>query len=619
MGLFDIFAKRKEKKEFHEIIIETSNVNEELLKLSKEYEVPLSSLDFEILEVKTYIKTEEHTEYVLLDEISKMVIENEKWLLNPENDIMQKYKIIIKRYVPQSGFEIIGDIKVNEYNTFAEYIVFPNSDLSHFTEIRFLEEMNKKKVRNSLLINLLDEPMKEDVSKFAKVVEYGKFEKPQHIRLCRGIDPIPSQEGKVIYHYKKQKQTLKKELIYPIKEGEVLIEILKPKEGRNGRDCRGKIILMQTPKDFEIPNIEYDMESIHVKEEEDKILYIAAKNGYVIVEDGKYIIKDELAIRQINLKTGDVHDADKADVKLEVSESSALKEAIGDNMSVETKELIVRGNVGNKAHIKAQNLEVDGQTHKNSVLISKIANLNVHKGHLTTETGIINSLEGGEVRAKKIEIKRALGGVVIAEEVIIHSLYSHVHVYALNKITIKDVKGYENHLSINPKKVLDDVDIEKMEKKIDEIRQHINYITKEAKKIKEILDKNKHAYKDLKELYLEEKKRGKVNPTVFKKLKEYQTFQKKYKTLVEKIDKLKEERKILEERIDNIQNAVYNAKIISHSPWMAYNRIEFDLLHPPIKLVYDTKGDEGVCGFKLKDYGNKFKIVKIKVKNDSGS
>jgi hypothetical protein len=58
---------------------------------------------------------------------------------------------------------------------------------------------------------------------------------------------------------------------------------------------------------------------------------------------------------------------------------------------------------------------------------------------------------------------------------------------------------------------------------------------------------------------------------------------------------------------------------VNYSEWKEFNKIEFDLIEPPIRLRYDTRGDEGICGFKLKDYGDEFKIVKIKVDNDSST
>ena len=75
----------------------------------------------------------------------------------------------------------------------------------------------------------------------------------------------------------------------------------------------------------------------------------------------------------------------------------------------------------------------------------------------------------------------------------------------------------------------------------------------------------------------------------------------------------------LKETLHNLQNIVFNSKIISFSHWKEFNRIEFDLIEPHINLKYDTKGTEGICGFKLKEVDGTFKIVKIKIEYDSDS
>ena len=618
MALFKFLKKEeKEKKVFEEKIIVCENVNNELLKVAKEYDLPLSSLDFDVLKVKTYVKIEE--EFVEADEEMIAHLNNEKFLLDENLEIKQVYEIKIKKYRPKNGFEILGKVILNENLTEARFILSHKSDLKNYNEIAFYDEMNKKKLRSSLLIGILDEKMKKDIKNLSKYIIEG-LKEDFEIELCKGIDPIESREGKIIYHYKKRKQSVKKELIYPIKDSEILIEIIKPKEGRVGRNCKGEVIKVFKPKEFKIPEIIFDEKTIEKKEDEDKILYIAKKSGFVYLEDKKYTIKDKLEIKQINIKTGNVKEADKAKVKLEVKESSALEEAIADDMVVETKELIVRGNVGNKAKIKAIDLDIRGQTHKNSIIEAVNAKVNRHKGKLKAKKVNLSLLEGGEVRAKKVKIKNALGGSVYADEVEIENLLSHTKVYALKQIVIKNLKGEENLLAIAPKKVLDTQNIEEMLNKVKEIEQNINVLKKEIKKKKEIIEKNQVAYEELKNIYIANKNSNKkTSPSILMKLKEHKILRENYQKLLQKLKNYENDKEELLEIIDNIQNAVYNAKIISLTPWRPFNRIEFDIIEPPISLKYDTKGDEGICGFKLKFFGETPKIVKIKVKDDSGS
>ncbi|WP_457564224.1 flagellar assembly protein A [Caminibacter sp.] len=621
MGLLEKFFNKNDEKnsEFQEKILITENVNKELLKISKFFNLPLSSLDFDILKTKTYISIDGE-DFIEADSHSLELIKTESFLLNPNNKIKQVHEIKIKKYKPQDGFEIIGNMKINKLFTQAEFIISPKSLLESFNEIKLYNEMNKKKIRNSLLINVFDEEMKKDISSLHEVLLSKKLKKPFKIRLCKGIEPIPSIQGKVIFHYKKHKKNYKKELIYPIKTNEILIEIIKPKEGRGGRNCKGEYIEVEEVKEFNIPNIEYDSETVIKKEDEEKILFIAKKPGYVVKEDGKYIIKDKLEIQRINIKTGDVKNADESEVKMVVKESSFMEEAIGDGMVVEAKEVTVKGNVGNKAKVKAKKLEIKGKTHKNSILIANTATINTHRGKLKAKTAEIKTLENGIVKADKVKVIDAIGGEIIAKEVEIENLRSHVKIFGLKEILIRNLNGEENLLCISPKKVLDDTDIDSLQEKLKETEQNIEIVKRELRKRKELIEKNRQTYEDLKTLYLENKKANrKISPTVLMKLKEYKLMYEKFNSLKEKLENLKIKKETIIEEIDMIQNSVYNSKIISFTPWKAYNRIEFDLLEPPIKLTYDTKGDEGICGFKLRFFDDTPKIVKIKVDNDSGS
>ncbi len=612
MGFF--FKKEKKKNEFKPKTLLTENVSEELVKIAREYEIPISSLDFNLITYKTYVKFPGEDFVEANKEIIEkfMILEN---LINEEAEIKQVYEIEIKKYKPEPNFELIGQMKVNDLYTYAEFIVSKNS-LIKLNDIfeKVKTELNKKKIRNSLLIDIFD-LMDEDIKKLQSIILIDeKLNNDFKIRLCKGIDPLKSIRGEVIYHFKKNKD--EKKLIFPVKSGEVVIEIILPKPGRNGRDCRGKIIKVEEFGEFNIPEILYDEKTIEKKADDEKIIFIAKKDGYITKEDGKFIIKDEMEVKQINLKTGNVKGADESDVKLQVKENDVLKEAIMDNMIVETTELHVKGNVGNKAKIKAKKLIIEGQTHKNSKILTENGEINIHKGEVKAKKLKINRLEGGRVKADEVEIELAMGGVVYAKKIKINKMLAHNKFFASEEIVICDEKGEENLLAISPKMVLKELDIEKLKKRLIEIGQYLNIKIREFNKLKEIYSSVKNVMNEYKKEYLQNKKEGKrTSSLILKKLKEYKELTEKIDAIKREINILKKEKESILETIEYLQSGIFNAKIYSATPWKPFNRIVFELIEPPVKIVYDTKGNEGRCGFKLKDEDN-LKIVKIKADND---
>jgi len=621
LGLFDVFkSKEKEKKqEFSPQTIKTGNVAHSLKEISEKYNIPLSKLDVDILDVETYVKLSKETDFVIADEETINLIKEKNLLIDPNLEIKQSYEIRVKKYHFSDDFELIGKLKVDKDLTHATYAVSPESLLNYdeTLEYRITEELNKKKVKSGILIktNLFESNFIEDIQQLvAKIRILGGIEEEFIIELCKAVSPIKPVRLKVVEHYKKNKKEddRVKEFIYPIKEEEVIIEIIKPKAGRNGRSCRGKIIEVQNPENVEIPEFKIT-DDVTKKEDDDKILYVANKSGYIYIDDNNISIKDEIEVNQISLKTGNVKGAEDSNVKLEVKESGVLKEAIKDGMVVETTELIIKGNIGNGAKIKAKKLVVDGQTHKNAKLLAKSAEINSHKGYLKANTALINRLEGGIVEAKQVHITQAISGKIIAKEVKIDVLGSHITIIASELIEINNLKGSEN------KFIIDENIVENREEYIKSIEEKLKELGIKFRQYKDKYVENKKTIKENKpiidtiKLKIQKKREQSlpVDPTYIQKVKKFNDFVKKTKLLEDELKLLKEKQQKLKEELSKLQNGAFLAKIISHNGFNEFNRIEFHLTEPPIKITYDTKPSDKVKNiFMLKDYGDMdFKIV----------
>jgi len=622
MGLFDVFKKKEKKVDnvFSPQVVKTSNVSHSLQEISKKYNIGISSLDFDILEVDTYVKLSKDNDFVLIDEQTIELIEQKNLLLDEHVEIKQSYEIKVKKFRFEDNFELVGKMVVDKELTHAKYLVSPSSLLVYdeLLELKLFDELKKKKLRSGMLIDfpLFEPNFHDDVKKLiAKIRIIGSIEEDFEIELCKALPPLKPIKLKVIEHYKnhKKKDDRVKDFIYPIKKDMTIIEIVKPKPGRDGRSCRGKFIKVSSLQDAEIPTYSID-EAVIKKEDEDRVLYIANKNGYVYLEGGNSIvIKDELEVNQISLKTGNITGAEDSDVKLEVKESGALKEAIKDGMIVETTELVVKGNVGNNARIKAKKLEIDGQTHKESKIIAQTAQINAHKGYLKANNAVINRLEGGVVEAKSVHIKQAISGKVIAREIKIELLGSHVTLISSDLIEINKLKGSENKFIIDEAVVEHKEEyIESLEEKKEKLNIKIRQYKEKIKDNKTIILRNQKTIEQIKEKIKENKQNNiPVNPTFIQKVKKFNDFVKKTKELEVELKNLIAKRDKILEELEKIQNGVFLAKIISHNGFNEFNRIEFHLTEPPIKLTYDTKDVDKVKNiFVLKDFGDmEYKIV----------
>ena len=621
MALFNIFKKKEKKEEnkFTSQIVKTGNVAHSLQEVSKRYEIPISALDFDLLSVDTYVKLSKETDFVIADMQTIELIKDKDLISDKDFEIKQSYEIKIKRFKFEDDFELVGKMVVDKDLTHAKYIVSPSSLLIYndILEFKIIEELKKKKLKSGMLIDvdLFDGNFIDDVKQLvAKIRILGSIEEEFEIEICKALSPIKPVKMQVIEHYKKnqKKDRRVKDFIYPIHKDQIIIEIIKPKSGRNGRSCRGKFIEVSNIDNIDIPEFKIN-DDVTKRENENVIRYISNKNGYIYINENVISIKDELEVNQISLKTGNITGAEDSDVKLEVKEAGVLKEAIKDGMIVETTELLVKGNVGNGAKIKAKKLEIDGQTHKGSKILAQHAEINAHKGYLKANTAIINRLEGGIVEANSVHINQGISGKVIAKEIKIDILGSHLTLIAADLIEINTLKGSENKFIIDETVVThQESHIKSLEEKKEKLNIKIRQYKEKFKENKNIILRNQRTIETIKTKIKENREKNiPVNPVFIQKVKKFNDFVRKTKKLEEEIKNMLQKKQSIIDELNKIQNGVFLAKIISHSGFTEFNRIEFHLTEPPINITYDTKETDKMKNiFMLKDYGEmEYKIV----------
>ena len=71
MGLFKMFKHKEEKNnklQFSPQVVKTDNVSQTLAEISKTYNISVSNLDFDILTVETFVKLDQESDFVSIDE-----------------------------------------------------------------------------------------------------------------------------------------------------------------------------------------------------------------------------------------------------------------------------------------------------------------------------------------------------------------------------------------------------------------------------------------------------------------------------------------------------------------------------------------------------------------------
>jgi len=611
MALFGSDEKETvQSKKIRPTVLRVQNVAKEILSIAKSNGVKPDTIDFNILEVQTYTRVLRDAQESEWEEISPEEIyelDDTTALLNPHFQIKQMYEVefFSKKENPVlDGFR--AAIGANATKCKIYLSIKEGSKISYrpTLETELTSHINKLKVRAGIFIYIFDEMMDENISKLLahiRVQEEVVYTKNETILVAESYEPTLTVNDKIILHYDKQvvideNQRIdyaSRGYIKAVKKDELLIEYLKAREGKPGRNCRGEFMAPKEPEENNKPTFSVD-DTIRVDDNPKNIEYIANENGYIALDGNVYCIKTEIDMGEISFRTtGNIISGVDSDVNINVAEENFEKDAIGTGMDVEVTEIDVTGNVGSNASLVALRANIDGQTHKTAKVKADKLNINVHKGTAYGRTVHITRLEHGIVDADTVEISQALGGNVKANKINIEICASHVKATASQLIEINKLQGSENIFTIDPLvKRAAKHGLEETHDEIDSAKQDLKEVKKELVKYQDMVKKGTPAFLDIKKRLVHYKKSGIKMPESFvKRYKQFQMTQAKLNSLQESYNFKKNELEILESKTSIYQDDITDARIINKDRWIGYNEIRFKIVEPPIELVY--KPQEG--------------------------
>jgi len=608
MALFGSSKKSPVTKKVRPTVVKTQNVAKEIFKIAKSYEMEPELLDFNILDVKTYTRVvNEDTREGEWEEISvedAQSFNDEALLLNPRFQIKQVYEIEIfsKKIVkeePYGEFKIAVGANATKCKVYLSIAQGSKVEYHQRFEHDLIDMIYRKKIRAGILIYMFDSMIEHVASKIsARVRIAGKFtfEQSETHLISEAYEPTATRNDALILHYENTKELDENErvdyasrgFIQSVSEGQLLIEYIKAKMGKPGRNCRGEYMEPKEPLVTHEPNFKVD-ESIKVVEDEESIKYYANENGYIAFEDNTYLIKKEVDVGEISFKTtGSIDSGIDSDVNITVTEADAIKDAVGSGMRVEVSEIEIDGNVGSNATVVAKKASIGGQTHKTAKIEADELQINVHKGEASGKNIHITRLEHGKVEGETVVIAQAIGGNIRAKEVTIDICASHVKATASKKIEIDKMLGSENVFTIDPLLSRDvQNSVEDNEKKIKEIESRIREVKKEVEKYTNLIKNGTKAFLEIKKRLLHyQKNKVKMPESFVKKYKQFQNMQQHLKELKEEYAELQERLNLLTTRTASFQDNIFDARVINRDKWVGYNEIKFKLVDPPIELVY---------------------------------
>ncbi len=496
-------------------IITTKDIPHAMTTFASENFTPLSECDFKITNVSSYIKTSSDDDFKLFNENVNEHYKNKEEIINQHLEFSQSYTI--EAIIPKKNqIQLNYSLEIDEFECLPKIILHPDSHISYKKHkprevfALLVQEINKIKVNNGILINIFDEGMIKNLKAFTKYLYEGKFKKRIRISLFDGIEPEVTRVGKLILWFNQKEIVSKKHQIIEVKADEVLVEFKKPIYGKNGFNSRGKQVGETFEKNANDLQTPIDTQSIYIEENEDNKLYKSKRKGFVHVSEKLLCVDNKLQMAKLSRVEDSLAKEEKNNVEVHISQSDATKDSIGEGVELVSETIHVNGHIGANSILEAINLQIDGATHQDSMQFARVAKINRHKGNLRCHDAKIALLEGGIVHATNLEVEASLGGIIYAQNVKIGHIKSNLKVYASESITIRLVSGEDNLFKINYKDIpilnskidLINEDIEDLKFSLEEAQRHNK---SKVKSIKEKIANFKNELKSIKESALRAK------------------------------------------------------------------------------------------------------------------
>ena len=564
-----------------EMEVETANPYGEILNLVKNLGVDSKFIDFDIVKIKTECKITGEGQPRQISEEKLNIFDDDKFYVERVESIKQSY--LVKFYDIRRAKPVpLPNVSLNANKNLTKILatVSQNADTVYFKEFdkKLINFIYKKLIKVGILIGIRNGSMIEEIAKISSVLRVKEFiDKDYTFTVTAGVNVKLSTDDALIFHYKNKNKPIDENdkidyanrgYLLGVVENELIIEYVKLVEGSDGRDVRGNLLPAQKAK-ATITKMPEHTENIYLKEDKEGIKFYSKKAGYVHEVKGLFDIKDELDVNEITFKTtGSVDTGLDTNVTLNVKENDLTKDAVGTGMTVEANEINVEGNVAANAVVKANKVTIGGQTHAKAVIEAK--------------------------EAKIVVIKSVIGGEIIAESVVIDTLVSNSNIVIADTLEIKKLKGVNNKILVDFSMIKNTGEqINDRMAKIKTIREQIVKMPRMLEFKRWVVEENKGPINVIKAKIEELKRTNNTPPATFiKKLKEYQQLVHEYNALLKEFREKKAAIAELKGEITNIQESIFNSKVINHSSWREFNEIKFRLIDPARDITYNTRENE---------------------------
>lgn len=425
-----------------------SNIKSILKQFSIDNNINELSLDYSLLSYKTYLLKENDTE------IKKTQIDNAEinQYINSNYRIIQDYTINIFRR-KSSFYPILIQIQSNENDTELKALIFTQ----RIPQNENIENIIKTTIFNicayrGIIIELGWHNINLDIIDIAtKLRTQENHPEFYTINICKLLEPkITSIAVKLIISKNNKISILSHDSLllsgafFKVSEGEVLLDYKKPIYESPWRDIYGNIYGFRLSYPIGI----LPGDGISVEEKDNKILYIANKNGYASIVNKVMLISDTVILDNINSKNITNIEEQEIDALI-VKNDNLTMDVISSGVNLNIDKLKIIGNVGS-VNIISKELFINGQVHIKSNIKTQKASILHFKGKLEAKNAEIRYCENSIVKSDELYINYVNGSKIYCTKGKISQIQSNNILFVQESLNVVNMVGKNNEFVLNP-------------------------------------------------------------------------------------------------------------------------------------------------------------------------
>jgi len=361
--------------------------------------------------------------------------------------------------------------------------------------------------------------------------------------------------------------------------GTLIAEYVKPTKGIHGYDIFGNILRAQDGKELQKVNVRIDTADIERIEDDVSIKFISKKKGSLIQKNGIFHIEENVKIDKADIKTGNIYLKGVSDVNIGTG-GDIEEDIIGPGIKVTGKKVVVSGNVGPKAYIEADTVDIKGSVHQDATIKTKTARIKNLNGTLIAQEAFIENANYANIEVDdKVTIDNCLACNILSPSVEIKKeMLSSNIVTSSKKVILNNVVGNNNKISIKP------LEIKQISAQYKELLVKEKMLANELKlskstieMLKQKLDSNLKNFSESVKLIRElQAKEAKVPSALLNSVKNFKEIENSYKEEKNKLINTEEQYKEIRQKIKELHDSYKFAHIIIKGEIDAENLIEFD-------------------------------------------